>query len=216
MTSYIISIEGNIGSGKSTFISFLKKEFEPNSKIIFLPEPVDQWTEIKDKDGVNMIEKFYSNQEKYAFSFQMMAYISRIHLLRKFVRENPGSIIITERSVYTDKNVFAKMLHDDEKIEEVNYQIYLKWFDEFIQDLNINEYVYIKTDAKIAKERVEKRARQGETIPYEYLDRCSNYHNEWLMNLDNVNIIDGHQNIYNNDDYQNMLTQFYRVLEPYL
>jgi deoxyadenosine/deoxycytidine kinase len=216
MTCKIISIEGNIGSGKSTFISFLKKEFEPNSNVIFLPEPVDQWTEIKDKNGVNMIEKFYANQEKYAFSFQMMAYISRIHLLRKYVRENPGSIIITERSVYTDKNVFAKMLHDDEKIEEVNYQIYLKWFDEFTQDLCINHYVYIKTDASVAKERVDKRARLGETIPYEYLERCSNYHNDWLMNIRDVHLIDGHLNVYNETDFMQMLTQFYVVIEPYL
>ena len=34
-------------------------------------------------------------------------------------------IIITERSLYTDKHVFAKMLHDQGKIEDVCYQIYL-------------------------------------------------------------------------------------------
>lgn len=216
MSCTIISIEGNIGSGKSTFISFLKEEFKPNSSVIFLPEPVDQWTEIKDKNGVNMIEKFYSDQDKYAFSFQMMAYISRIHLLRKYIRDHPGAIIITERSVYTDKNVFAKMLHDDEKIEEVNYQIYLKWFDEFTQDLDINNYVYIKTDPEVARGRVVKRGRQGEDIPLEYLKRCSDFHNDWLMNQPNVHIIDGHQNVYDPNDFQKMLSHFYCVIEPYL
>ena len=64
------------------------------------------------------IEKFYKDQQKYAFSFQMMAYISRLALLRRVIRENPNAIIITERSVFTDKEVFAKMLYDEGKIEE--------------------------------------------------------------------------------------------------
>ncbi|GAH14460.1 unnamed protein product, partial [marine sediment metagenome] len=29
------------------------------------------------------------------------------------------------------------MLYDEGKIEEVNYQIYLKWFNEFIEDIPI-------------------------------------------------------------------------------
>ena len=66
-----------------------------------------------------------------------MMYISRLALLRKTIRENPGCHIVTERSIYTDKNVFAKMLYDDGKIEEVNYKIYLMWFDEFVQETKI-------------------------------------------------------------------------------
>ena len=31
------------------------------------------------------------------------------------------------------KNVFAKMLYDDKKIEMVNYDIYNRWFDEFVK-----------------------------------------------------------------------------------
>ena len=39
------------------------------------------------------------------------------------------TIIITERSLHTDRMVFAKMLYESGLIEDVNYQIYLKWFD---------------------------------------------------------------------------------------
>ena len=69
----IIYIEGNIGSGKSTLVSNLKKHYEGRSDILFLQEPVHLWENIKDEDGNNMIEKFYSNQEKYSFAFQIMA-----------------------------------------------------------------------------------------------------------------------------------------------
>ena len=44
------------------------------------------------------------------------------------IKANPNSIFITERSLLTDKYVFAKMLFDQHKIEDVNYQIYLKMF----------------------------------------------------------------------------------------
>ena len=63
---------------------------------------------ITDKKGETILAKFYKDQDKYSFSFQMMAYISRISLLRKIIKKNPTAIIITERSVLTDKNVFAK------------------------------------------------------------------------------------------------------------
>ena len=72
----ILSIEGNIGSGKSTLIKYLQNNYLDNPlKIYFLPEPVAIWESITDNQGVNIIEKYYANQSKYAFSFQMMAYI---------------------------------------------------------------------------------------------------------------------------------------------
>jgi len=182
--TYIFSIEGNIGSGKSTIINNLKNTlYNLNYKnIIYLPEPVDVWQSIKNSSGKNIIECYYENQQEYAFSFQMMAYISRIHQLRTAVKNNRGSIIITERSVLTDKNVFAKMLYDDKKIREIDYAIYLKWFNEFKKETPISGIIYIKTTPEIASERVVKRSRKGETIPIEYLRSCDSYHDNWLLN----------------------------------
>ena len=81
----IFSIEGNIGSGKSTLVNLLNKNILSidNKTVVFIQEPVDIWNSIKDKNGTTILEKFYENQEKYAFSFQMMAYISRIHILKE-------------------------------------------------------------------------------------------------------------------------------------
>ena len=139
----IYSIEGNIGSGKSTLIRLLKKA---NKDIIFVLEPVDEWETIKDIKGENILTKFYNNQMKYAFSFQMMAYISRLSKLKRTIKAYPHATIISERSILTDKNVFAKMLYDDKKIEKVNYTIYLKWFDEFIKDVRQDGFIYLEVD----------------------------------------------------------------------
>ena len=198
---YIFNVEGNIGSGKSTLVSILEKELKSINSIpiVYVQEPVDEWSTIKDKDGETMLEKFYNDQYKYAFSFQMMAYISRLSLVKRIIRNNPNAIIICERSVFTDKEVFAKMLYDDGKIEEVNYQIYLKWFNEFIDDIPVSGIIYVNTTPENSKSRVNIRARPGEDIPLEYLKKCHNYHNTWLndmgklvYNFDgNINFRDG-------------------------
>ena len=107
--AYIISIEGNIGSGKSTFLSYLRNNCSSN--IIFVKEPIDYWEQIKDREtNETMLQKFYKDQKLYSFSFQMMAFISRFSILRETIKQNPSAIIITERCLYTDKYVFAKML----------------------------------------------------------------------------------------------------------
>ena len=75
------------------------------------------------------------------------------------------------------------MLYDDKKIEEINYKIYLKWFDEFINDIHIENFIYLRTIPEISLQRVNKRARGGETIPLEYLRRCSKYHDNWIESI---------------------------------
>ena len=189
----IFAIDGNIGSGKSSRVNDLKEYLNHDNRFIFLQEPVDDWNTIKAEDGTTILEKFYGDQDKYAFSFQMMAYISRLALLRKTLRENPKCHIVTERSIFTDRNVFAKMLYDDKKIEEVNYQIYLKWFDEFVNDTKLDGIIYVHTDAKVCYDRIKKRSRAGEeSIPLEYLEKCHEYHNTWILKKEHdVQIIDG-------------------------
>ena len=194
----IFSIEGNIGSGKSTIVELLKK-IKFNKDVIFLREPVDIWNTIKDKENNTILSKFYADSSKYAFSFQIMAYISRLSLLREAVRNNPNKIIITERCIETDKNVFAQMLYEDEKIEEINYQIYLQWFDEFVKDFPVTAFILINASPEKCYERVIKRNRNGETIPLDYLKKCNDYHLSWLNNI-NTNIIYINNNIESNDD----------------
>tara|TARA_R110002012_G_scaffold12083_1_gene54194 strand:- start:470 stop:1165 length:696 start_codon:yes stop_codon:yes gene_type:complete len=202
--TYIFSIEGNIGSGKSTLVKELQKSV-PNildKKVVYVQEPVNEWSKIKDKKGETILEKFYADQHKYAFSFQMMAYISRLALLRNIVRENPDAIIITERSVFTDREVFAKMLYDEGKIEDVDYQIYLKWFDEFIEEIPITGLIYVTTTPEKSKQRVDLRARVGESIPLPYLQRCHDYHESWIKNIKKqVCLFNGNVDFKDNLDY---------------
>ena len=200
----IISIEGNIGSGKSTLLANLKNHFSNKdgnttsdnsiNNIIFLKEPVDEWSNIKDENGVTILEKFYADQYKYSFSFQMMAYISRLKLLRDTIRDiqrnnsdtnqNTHYTIITERSLYTDKMVFAKMLHDDGVIEDIDYQIYNMFYNEITKQPEVKQLsgvIYINAEPEVSFERTKIRARDGEsTITLGYLKECHAYHEKWI------------------------------------
>jgi deoxyadenosine/deoxycytidine kinase len=184
-----------------------------------LKEPVDEWATIKDANNVTILEKFYADQKKYSFPFQMMAYISRLNVLIKALSTlDPLKkyIIITERSLNTDRHVFAKMLFETNKMEDVNYQIYLNWFDTFSQEFPVHKVVYVKVEPEICHDRICKRAREGEdNIPLSYLQSCHSYHEEMLQNYDqNVEklILNGNIDIYKNEnqikDWLNQINNF--------
>ena len=219
----IISFDGNIGSGKSSVMKYFEKHFEKycnlktyHYNVCFLQEPVSVWENIVDKnDGKNVIEKFYENNEKYGFAFQMMAYISRLSLLKEALNKN-YDIIFTERSVFTDRNVFAKMLYDSKKINDIEYQIYNKWFDEFSNSIKKNKTVYIRTTPHTSERRIKKRARTGEDIPLEYIQNCHYYHDIWLyssglIESGNVLIIDGNEETNTSQFIQN--NYFDKIME---
>jgi deoxyguanosine kinase len=184
----IISIEGNIGSGKSTL---LKRITDLKYDVVTLQEPVDMWNTIKDENGKTILELYYADQKKWAFAFQMMAFITRARILREAVESNPGKVIITERSVFTDKNIFAMMLHDSGVLNEAEYSIYLRWFDELTIGITIDHVIYVRTEPTECEWRVKCRNRAGEDIPIEYLESCHKYHENWLRPFENKLVLSG-------------------------
>jgi len=204
----IVSIEGNIGSGKSTYLKKLNEEWKDKYNIYFLDEPVNEWLEFKDEDGEHILSKFYKNQDQYSFTFQIMAYISRLNKLKNTINDidnenKKKSIIITERSLATDKHVFAKMLYDDKKMEKIQHDIYNKWFDSFNKETEIDKIIYIQSTPATCHQRVMLRDRDGENnIPLDYLSSCHDYH-EKMIKIEKgkgkeILMLDGNNNIFKN------------------
>jgi deoxyadenosine/deoxycytidine kinase len=201
----LVSFDGNIGSGKSTMMKKAHEFYRNCENVIFAEEPVEKWKLIKDKNGNEMLKLFYQDQEKHAFKFQIMAFVSRLAGLREIVKANPDKniVIITERSLYTDKEIFAKMLYDQGKMSDVEHQIYLTLFDEFALEFEVNKVVYIRTDPVNCHQRIHLRAREGEElIPLAYLEECHKYHEEFLdadrgLFKDQM-VLDGNNDIYLN------------------
>lgn len=216
--SLIISIDGNIGSGKSTILNHLRERLDGNRKYVFADEPVKEWSKIE-HEGITILEKFYGNTEKYSFSFQMMAYITRLNMLKNAVKENPNSIIITERCLYTDKYVFAKMLYDQKQINPYEYQIYNKWFDEFISDLPEHKFFFIKSDPNKSKERINKRKRVGEdNISIDYLSSCEKYHLEMYNkhSQNTIKVIDIESYNLESENYNHLIDEIISLMDKHL
>ena len=198
MPSTIISIDGNIGSGKSTLIEILKCHYKGD--VIVLEEPVNTWIDIvDDKSNEDIISKFYKNKSKYAFSFQILALVTRLKMIRKIIKDNPNIVIIVERSIMTDRYVFCDMLHDEGYINDIEYKVYLNMFDEFINEMQISGVIYLQTDHRTCYRRILSRDRKGEDISLSYLTKCEKYHDKWLKSSKTMFIkLNGNDNIYKN------------------
>jgi len=196
MAPIIISIEGNIGSGKTTILNRLKTEFmnqQTKKKILFLREPVDIWETVKDNQNETILSKFYKNPAKHAFAFQVMAFSTRLTILREAIQNNPDvEIILCERSLDADKEIFAKMLHDDGVIEDIDYQIYNMFYNEITKQPEVKQLsgvIYINADPEVSFERTKIRSRDGEsTITLGYLMECHAYHEKWIGNKKRVDL----------------------------
>ena len=182
----IISVEGNIGVGKSTLIKNVMKYYENNDKIVFYLEDLTLWNLIKDLNGNSIFELYYKNQKEYSFPFEITTLVSRL----KQIKNTPIDklVIVTERCVFTDRDVFAKMLYEQNNISEIKFKIYNLLFDTINMCTNII-YFYINIEPEIAYNRTIERNREGELVDFNFLQVCHDYHNKWLNNKDNVIIV---------------------------
>lgn len=197
----IISIEGNIGSGKSSVIRELKKKYK---QFYYLEEPVDSWTNVKDDNGKTILDLFYGDNTRWAYTFQNLAYITRVKQILAI--KDKYEYIVMERSIFTDRNVFANILEQDGHINKIEKGLYDKWFDFLKKDVKVDGYIYIKADPKTSLERIRKRNRSGEeNITLEYLEKLHKAHNEWLYNENTTNI-DGNDEM-SNDYIHNIYCQ---------
>jgi deoxyadenosine/deoxycytidine kinase len=185
MNHIIISLDGNIGAGKSTFLAELRNRLH---NVHIVDEPVGQWTALKNANGKNLLELFYEDKKRWAYTFQNCAILTRLKNIQEAV-ENLDStlkgpqIIITERSVLTDKHVFAEMLYDSGNIDPLEWDLYESWFNIFGKKYPVRGIIYISTSSGTSKERIKIRNRHGEeNIDLGYLDALDSQHKKWIEN----------------------------------
>ena len=195
----MIYIEGNIGAGKSTFVRQLGKYLSnfrnQNVDPRIIQEPVDEWLETKESDGKNILEKFYENIDRWSFAFQMNSFISRTKKIQDVVDKEDSEAtglqldypmrqaLFIERSVYTDRYVFAENCYENNNMTKMEYDIYCKWNDWLSNKFELapSAYIYLKCEPETASERIMKRARTEEdSIPLEYLKQVHDKHENWM------------------------------------
>ncbi len=206
----MISIEANVGAGKSSFLKIFGQKWPEQFNIIY--EPLDEWQTKYTDINNNILGLFYEDIPRWGYTFQSNAFITRIQ--KYDYEKNPEKINLTERSILSDHHIFAQMLHDDKKMNDIEWKLYQNWFQWLSNKFNAkpDSIIYLRCNPNIAYERVKKRARsEEETISLEYLTRLSEYHDKWLLNETSipVKIINVDEDFIDNEEkiqsmYQNI------------
>ena len=158
----IISIEGNIGVGKSTFINILKSKWDMVGGCEVVSEPVDIWTNLTNSDGKNILQTFYEDIPRWAYSFQNVACITRMMKMEDTIRNTDRRYIFLDRSLGTDKNVFEAMLHNNGQLNQIEHQMYNLWCDfyhKYVRSQTNQIYIYLKASPETCAQRIKKRGR---------------------------------------------------------
>ena len=167
----IISIEGNIGSGKSTVLEYIK-----HKEKVF-QEDINNWdTWIKD---------FYANPKKNSLGFQM-----RVLLSQSYIKNNEQDILFHERSPLTCNYIFGNILIKQENLSLSEHSLCLEFANKYCWEPKY--IIYIKTEPEICQKRILERNRPGENIDISYLNLVHQYHED-MYNIKNkkIYIIDG-------------------------
>ena len=169
-------IEGNIGCGKTTLIRQLKarEDFE------VIEEPVEIWKSIINENGENILAMFYKESKKYAYVFQTIVFKTRMMTLET---QQLKSVRFSERSIWTDKNIFSKNCYEIgymNTVEKNTYDIWFKWLESKITR-KPDGIIYLRAEPEVCFERVHKRERSEEaTVSIDYLKNVHEKHEEWL------------------------------------
>jgi deoxyadenosine/deoxycytidine kinase len=182
MPPIVISLDGNIGAGKSTLLARIHSAV-PEWHVV--NEPVDTWTSLKNDDGRNLLELFYEDKKRWSYTFQNCAILTRLKSLKHALKTATSDVIITERSVLTDRYVFAEMLRDSGDINALEWTLYESWFNIFSNEIPIHAIIHLTTSAETSEKRIHIRNRHGEEgIPIEYLKSLDVQHQKWIKGTD--------------------------------
>ena len=163
-TKKIYALEGNIGAGKTTIMKIIGQHF---TSVEFVEEPVSQWQNL---GGMNLLDAFYSDPQRWGFSFEFFSMLSKIKALLNAANSDKPVIVI-ERSILSNK-VFMDLSHELGKLEEMEYRMLLNTYDFYLQHVHpqLSGIIYLDTPVDECIKRITKRNRGEEcSIERSYL-----------------------------------------------
>lgn len=179
--SYIV--EGNIGAGKSTFLMILKQYL--NLQVV--PEPCDKWQNIA--GNFNLLDHFYRDPQRWAYTFQTYAFITRVMQKAHYEQKNGFGVQIVERSVFSDRYCFAQNSYELGYMNSMEWELYKEWFNWVLHNYIVppHGFIYLRTNPEVCYERLKKRNRhEEETVSREYLQSLHDKHESWLVTKENI------------------------------
>jgi len=169
-----IIVEGNIGSGKTTFL----KHFKKFQEICVMDEPVDTW---RNAQGHNLLDLMYKDPHKWSLCFQSYVQLTMLDLHTKKIAQ---PVKLMERSIFSAKYCFVNNLREQGLLADAEHTVLSEWFN-FIKDnipLKVDLIVYLRTDPEVVHDRICQRGRSEEdSISLDYLKSIHNLHEDWLI-----------------------------------
>lgn len=174
----LVFVEGVIGCGKTTCLrnveEMLAAKGMTHVKVIY--EPVELW------QSLGLLKNFYADKSRWAYTFQNMAFITKMMLLDTL---EPDVTYVIERSPHVDRHVFAELCHEGGSITDQEWRLYIMWYNHYMAKFERQfrvEFVYIRASPSLCLERAKERSRSEEVnIPLEYFSALETKHDAWLL-----------------------------------
>ena len=166
-TKYIFSIEGNIGSGKTTVIHHLQRLY--GDQVILVEEPVKDWQNL---EGENLLDKKNKDLNRWGYSFEAYVLITKMNGLTK-VAFNDKKIILIERCMLTDKVFFDLNVENglSNPMEEAMFKNLYEFLSKNVYP-KLSGIIYLDTPVDECIHRMILRGRKEEkSITKEYLQQ---------------------------------------------
>eukprot|EP00879_Flechtneria_rotunda_P004595 GHRR01004851.1.p1 GENE.GHRR01004851.1~~GHRR01004851.1.p1 ORF type:complete len:580 (+),score=187.65 GHRR01004851.1:155-1894(+) len=179
-------VEGNISAGKSTFLGYITNNNEELQHTLgVVREPVEQWQSVPTVEGgtLNLLDRFYSDPQKYAYTFQNYVFMSRV-LQERNSQGIQQPVRLMERSVFSDRMVFVRAVRESGWMGDVELAVYDSWFNPILEtnpQLVPDGFIYLKCDPSTCMQRLKLRGRHEEdNISINYLEGLHAKHEDWL------------------------------------
>lgn len=147
-----ISVDGNIGSGKSDCLAALAAAFPD---VPCHPEPVHEWGEL--------LDLFYKCPSEWALPFSLK-------VLLGFRAASRDADCIVERSPMASRHVFSQLLYNDGTLNCHEWELFKEYHD--VLGWQPDVVFFVDTPAAVCLQRIASRGRACEaTIDIDYLRR---------------------------------------------
>lgn len=166
----VVSLEGNIGSGKSFLLKRISKLVN-SDKVVLLPEPVDMFQKYK---SYNPLKLYYENPSRNAYFVQQHINECLSENFASFAKTHSKcTTLVSERNCYspilftsTLFNMGYLLPHEKDKLIDQCMENLAK----FKSSYGADKVFYIEAPVEVCFDRVQLRGRPGEQhITREYL-----------------------------------------------
>lgn len=165
-----IAIAGNIGVGKTTMTEKLADVL----KLSPIYESVD--------DNPYLVD-FYDDMKRWSFNLQIFFLYKRFSNQIELLSSKNG--FIQDRSLYEDKEIFARNLKDLKLMSSRDWDTYKNLFNEITKFLKKPDLIiYLKASTDTLISRINNRKRDFEKeISLEYIHSLNIYYNQWISKI---------------------------------